>query len=105
MNNLLKTSESTQLYDYYKEILTEKQRQYFELYYFEDLTLQEISEELGVSRNAVHDSISKTMNLLNDLESKLKLMKKSEIIKKGLDDYKNKKITIDNLNDIIEREL
>ena len=45
------------LYDYYGSLLTEKQRQYFENYYFDDLSLGEIAENDQVSRNAVHGQI------------------------------------------------
>ena len=48
------------LYDYYSELLTEKQREYFEDYYFDNLTLQEISENNDVSRNAVHKQLKET---------------------------------------------
>ena len=43
----------TSLYDYYKDLLTNKQRDYFEEYYFENLLMDEIAENNGVSKNAV----------------------------------------------------
>ncbi|QEH62154.1 hypothetical protein SCHIN_v1c09610 [Spiroplasma chinense] len=105
MSNIDKTIENNQLYDYYKNLLTEKQRSYFELYFFEDLTLQEISEEFDVSRNAVHDSINKTINILNDLESKLKIKQKNEFIKENLEKLKDNKMSISEFYDLIEGEL
>ena len=45
------------LYDFYGELLTDKQRMYFEDYYFNNLSLSEIAENLGVSRNAVHKQL------------------------------------------------
>ena len=45
------------LYDYYGVLLTEKQQQYFENYYFDDLSLGEIAENDNVSRNAVHGQL------------------------------------------------
>ena len=45
------------LYDYYSELFNEKQREYFENYYLENLSLAEISDNLGVSRNAIHKVI------------------------------------------------
>ena len=49
------------LYDYYGDLLTEKQQQYFEEYYFENLTMDEISENDSVSKNAV----SKQLIIIN----------------------------------------
>ncbi|WP_342275231.1 YlxM family DNA-binding protein [Spiroplasma endosymbiont of Cantharis lateralis] len=100
--DIQKTADLAQLYDYYKSLLTEKQCQYFELYFFEDLTLQEIAEEFKVSRNAIYDSINKTSLLLTDLENKLKLKLKNNKIKETLDNAKVKKISIEEL--IIELE-
>ena len=71
------------LFDYYGSLLTEKQRQYFEDYYFENLSLSEISENLGISRNAVNKQIHKTIEKLEYYEEKLELYQKSEKIKNG----------------------
>ncbi len=73
MDLLEKNLELNQLYDLYQETLTEKQQTYFESYYFDDLSITEISENLSVSRNAVHDQIKRTINKLLELERKLKL--------------------------------
>ena len=51
------------LYDYYGELLTDKQRMYFEDYYFNNLSLGEISENDGYSRNAIHKNIFATLGL------------------------------------------
>ena len=66
------------LFDIYKELLTEKQQQYFMLHYFDDFSFSEISEELNVSRNAPFDQIKKVVNLLEDYEEKLRLYKKKQ---------------------------
>ncbi len=73
MDILDKSIELINLYDLYQDLLTEKQKVYFEGYYFDDYTLQEISENNNVSRNAVHDQLKRTINKLNDFESKLHL--------------------------------
>lgn len=61
------------LYDYYKELLTEKQKQYFEEYYFDNLSLSEISENEQISRNAVHKQIKDVEKKLEYYEEKLHL--------------------------------
>ncbi|WP_339020545.1 YlxM family DNA-binding protein [Spiroplasma endosymbiont of Atherix ibis] len=103
--DIQKTVNLAELYDCYKNLLTEKQSQYFELYFFEDLTLQEISEEFGVSRNAVYDSINKTSTILLDLENKLNLKAKNAKIKEILDKAKISKISIDQLIMEVEKNL
>lgn len=74
------------LYDYYGELFNLLQKKYFEEYYFDNLSLAEISENEGKSRNAVHKCIKSVCNKLYEYEDKLKLYDKSkkleEIIKK-----------------------
>ena len=68
------------LYDLYGELLNDKQQQYFEEYYFNNLSLGEISENLNISRNAVHKSLQSIEEKIQFYEEKLKLYKKSKII-------------------------
>ena len=68
------------LYDYYGELLTDKQKEYYELYYFENLSLGEIAERLGVSRNAIHKELKIVVEKLEYYEEKLKLFEKKEKI-------------------------
>lgn len=68
------------LYDYYFELFNEKQRLYFENYYLENLSLSEISDNLGVSRNAIHKVIQGVEEKLLFYEEKLELYKKNKII-------------------------
>ena len=65
-----------ELYDIYKNLLTDKQRNYFEEYYLYDCSLAEIAENHNVSRNACFDALKKTEDLLNEYESKLGLYNK-----------------------------
>lgn len=74
------------LYDYYYKLLTEKQRQIFEDYYFNNLTLSEIAENYGISRNAVHKTLKEVENKLKDYESKLKLLERYDKIKEIVDE-------------------
>ncbi len=75
-----KREESMALYDIYRELLTEKQRQYFEDYYFEDLSISEIADNRDVSRNAVFDQIKRVTLILTDYERKLKWLSKTKQI-------------------------
>ena len=75
--DLIKREYHIALFDTYKELLTEKQQEYFTLYYFDDLTLSEIAENKDVSRNAVFDQIKKVINILEEYEEKLKVFNKS----------------------------
>ena len=68
------------LYDYYSELFNEKQKLYFENYYLENLSLSEISENLNVSRNAIHKVIQSMEEKLLFYEEKLELYKKNKII-------------------------
>ncbi len=66
-----KSYEMTILFDYYGDVLTEKQRELFDLYYNEDLSLAEISEHLGITRQGVRDGIVRAEEIITDLENKL----------------------------------
>ncbi|WP_342264796.1 YlxM family DNA-binding protein [Spiroplasma endosymbiont of Clivina fossor] len=76
MWDLSKTNELNLLYDLYSKLLTPKQQKYFSLYLMENFSLQEIANELNVSRSAVHDAISKIINILNVYEEKMQLLVK-----------------------------
>ncbi len=80
----------TNLYDYYGELLTDKQKEYFEYYYMENLSLSEISENYNVSRNAVHKQIKDAENKLLFYELKLKLSEKGKKIEELLSDVDEK---------------
>ena len=69
-----------ELYDYYGELLTDKQRQYFEEYYFHNLSFSEMAEAYGVSRNAVFKQIHIVLDKLEEYEKVLKLKNKKEKI-------------------------
>ena len=86
------------LYDYYGELLNKKQREYFELYYFDNLSLGEISENLDVSRNAVHKTIKLVVDKLLFYEDKLKVYYKSNKLLKIVNDIND----INLKNSIIE---
>ena len=58
------------LYDYYGDLLTERQKECFEMRYYQDLSLGEIGEELGISRQGVHENLSRAEALLRNMEAK-----------------------------------
>ena len=68
------------LYDFYGELFTERQKKYFEEYYFQNLSLSEIGINLGVSRNAIHKVIQGVEEKLKFYEEKLGLYRKNKII-------------------------
>ncbi len=76
----------TMLYDFYGDMLTDKQKEAIELYYNEDLSLAEIAEPLGISRQGVRDNIKRGEKQLLELEEKLGLVKRFMQIGEKLDD-------------------
>ncbi len=83
------------LYDIYGELLTEKQQMYFEDYYFSNLSLAEIAENMEVSRNAVHNQIKDAEEKLSYYETNLHLYERNGKIKeiiKSLDEKLQHKI-------------
>lgn len=71
-----KILEITLLYDFYGELLTTRQKEIFEMYYEDDLSLSEIGEQLSISRQAVRDSLRHSKETLTEYESKLCLVSK-----------------------------
>ena len=70
------TFRMTMLFDFYGELLTERQKEFYELYYDEDLSLSEIAENYGISRQGVRDVIVRAEAIMTDLEDKTGLMKR-----------------------------
>ena len=66
----METLEMTLLYDYYGDLLTDRQKQCFDLRYNQDLSLSEIAQELQVSRQGVYDNLSRAEALLRNMEEK-----------------------------------
>ena len=74
--NIEKMIEIGLMFEQYKELLTDKQREIVSLYYEEDYSLGEISENLNVSRQGVYDTLKRSEKILRDYEEKLKLVSK-----------------------------
>ena len=64
------TLNMTMLFDYFGDLLTDKQREYFDLYHNEDLSLSEIAEKAGISRQGVYDIIIRAEKTLMETEKK-----------------------------------
>lgn len=73
MNELL---EQALLYDFYGELLTDRQKEIYEQFVLEDLSLGEIAQEAGISRQGVHDLVKRCNKLLEGYEEKLHLVEK-----------------------------
>lgn len=90
----------SKLNDVYGSLLTAKQTELIRQFYDDDLSLGEIAENEGITRQAAHDAINKGVNALKKYESELKL---SEIIDRlsGIDDSMDKTKILEEINDII----
>lgn len=72
------------LYDFYGELLTQHQKGIYEDAVFNDLSLSEIADEQGISRQGVHDLIKRCDKILNDYENKLHLVERFARIKRNI---------------------
>lgn len=72
------------LFDFYRNILTDKQAECVDLYYNEDLSLSEISEHLGITRQGVRDNIKRAEHSLYQIEEQLGLLQRFLSIKEKL---------------------
>ena len=92
--NLEKLVEIGLLFEQYKMLLTDKQREIVSLYYNEDYSLGDISENLSVSRQGIYDTLKRSEKILKDYEAKLGLVKKSKEREKITQDIYNKVVDI-----------
>ena len=70
------------LFDYYGDLLSDSQKNYFESYYFDNLSLAEIGENYNVSRNAVSKDLKLATEKLNNFEDKLKIIARDDKLRK-----------------------
>ena len=80
--------EQTLLYDFYGELLTERQQQVYESVVLEDYSLSEVAEDLGISRQGVHYMIKRCNHTLEEYESRLHLVEKFLCIRKQVQKIK-----------------
>lgn len=104
---MAKDLEVAYLLDFYGEMLTQKQRDFIDLYYNEDLSLSEIAENEGISRQGVRDSIKRAENQLFEMESKLHLAANFAELSENLKEIKEcaDRIYEYNLNHSLSREI
>ncbi len=93
--------EIANLLDIYSKLLSEKQKKYLIEHFEDDLSLTEIAENYGVSRQAIYDNIKRGIKLLYDYEKKLKFYEKKKKILKELENLKIN-FTEEKLEEIIE---
>ena len=72
------------LFDFYGDVLTPRQKAFYDLYYNEDLSLAEIAENNGITRQGVRDVIVRAEAILTDLEDKTGLIKRFHAMRKQL---------------------
>ena len=89
------------LFDYYGELLSDSQKNYFIDYYFHNLTLSEIAENNNVSKNAVSKDLKLATSKLEDFDSKLKLIDKDKKIIKAIKDTNNEEL-LEKINKILD---
>lgn len=79
-----KNLQITLLFDFYGDMLTDKQKEAVDLYYNEDLSLAEIASDTGITRQGVRDSIKRAESTLLELEDRLGLVKRFSVIQDSL---------------------
>jgi predicted DNA-binding protein YlxM (UPF0122 family) len=76
--------EMVLLYDYYGNLLTDRQKECLEMRYNQDLSLGEIGQILGISRQGVHDNLSRAEMLLRNMEEKTGCVKRDMACRKAV---------------------
>jgi predicted DNA-binding protein YlxM (UPF0122 family) len=76
VNEIEKLARMAMLFDFYGQLLTKKQQEIMKMFYGEDLSLSEIAQEYGISRQAVYDLLKRTEKILEGYEDKLRLVDK-----------------------------
>ncbi len=93
-----KNIEISYLFDFYGEILSEKQQLAVEMYYNDDLSLSEVAQQLGISRQGVRDSLKRSESALYEMEEKLGLAAKFGSMLESLEKIKGNAERINEYN-------
>lgn len=104
---MAKNLDITMLIDIYGEMLTEKQQNFLDYYYNDDLSLSEIAENEGITRQGVRDAIKRAEALLYDMEEKLGHCRRFNFLKESSDEINAlaDKINEINLSTVLSREI
>ena len=92
------TYRMTMLFDFYGELLTERQKEFFDLYYNEDLSLAEIAENAGISRQGVRDVIVRAEAAMQEVEDKTGIIKRFEAQRPHLEAIESAAIEVETIN-------
>ena len=96
---LAKNLEIALLFDFYGEMLTDKQRDVVELYYNDDLSLSEIAENEGITRQGVRDSIKRAETQLTEMEERLGLVRRFGEMREKLEEIRQAVRDIQEINE------
>ena len=91
--------ERALLFDTYGSMLTEKQRECFDMRYNQDLSLGEIGEIMGVSRQAVNDNLNRTEALLRRMEENIGCVKRDMLIRRAVQEILDAATVLDASSD------
>ena len=81
----MESLEMILLFDYYGDLLTERQKLCFDMHYNQDLSLGEIAQELSISRQAVYDNLSRTEALLKNMEEKTGCVRRDRQLRRAME--------------------
>ena len=81
----MESLEMILLFDYYGDLLTDRQKLCFDMHYNQDLSLGEIAQELSISRQAVYDNLSRTEALLKNMEEKTGCVKRDRQLREAME--------------------
>ena len=95
----MSAGELALLFDHYGGMLTDKQRECFQLRYEQDLSLGEIAESMGVSRQAVNDSLTRTEALLRRMEENIGCVKRDMLTRKAVQEILEAAAVLDTSSD------
>ena len=79
-----KAFHMTLLFDFYGDLLTDRQKEFYDLYHNEDLSLAEIAENAGITRQGVRDVLVRAENTLEELEAKTGIVRRFLVVRSGL---------------------
>lgn len=97
---MAKNLEISLLLDFYGDVLTEKQRDVMEQYYNDDLSLAEIADNFGITRQGVRDSIKRGEGIILELEEKVGFAKRYRAVQQGIAQLESlaREIQFENVN-------